>query len=102
MMDILIIFHFGPKPIKTHQSRSNLDQIKNKIKIISIDPSLKIEIANVMESFVSLTFLLLPSFTTKSLMNSIFFNLPRDQFDFHRVRCKIKTNYNISLSSPIH
>ena len=36
MMDILIIFHYGPKPIKTHQSRSNLDQIKNKIKILSI------------------------------------------------------------------
>ena len=36
MNEILIIFHFGPNPIKTYQSRSNLDQIKNNIKILSI------------------------------------------------------------------
>ena len=40
MNEILIIFHFGPNPIKTYQSRSNLDQIKNNIKILSIWPIL--------------------------------------------------------------
>ena len=36
MNEILIIFHFGLNPIKTYQSRSNLDKVKNKIKILSV------------------------------------------------------------------
>ena len=30
------INNFGPKQIKTHQSRSNLDQIKNKKKLFQL------------------------------------------------------------------
>ena len=55
-------------------------------------PSIKFEKLNFIESFVSVTFYVTtePSFTTKSLINSMSFKLPRDQFDFHWIRCKIK------------
>ena len=92
MNEISIIFHFGPNPIKTYQSQPNLDQIKNKIKILSIWPiffkrnSLIYRVICLSNFFVPTE----PSFPTKSCINSIYFNLPRDQFDFHRVRCRIK------------